>query len=245
MVIKIKDPQNPNKEIEVFTKEDVDAAVKSATDTATSAATKVAEEKTTQAIEQFKKDNPDRSTEIQTLQDSVKELTAKLEQAEKYGSGGGNGGGRDEQIERLRKERDEAVSGLTKKVEELTKTITSMGDNQKSSTVDTLLDQFAGNDPKVREKVKFEFENYRPNDMDSKAMTERMKMAAHIAGAGSQEKPGTMDGAGNGGKKGEGNYGGGPQVVTAGAVAVGKQMGVTEEELKKAAEIINNTNQNK
>lgn len=236
MAIKIKDPKDPSKEIEVYTKDELDSAKKDATDTAAAAASKAAKDAADAAIETYKQSNPDRTDEISKLKDDLAEAQAALEQAQDYGKNGNEGGDRDKQVERLRKERDEKVGELSKKVEELTGTIETMNKSQFEGLKNELLDEYAGTDPEMRKKVEFEFDNYRASETGIKAMTERMEKAAQLAGVDVDERPDAMDGArGHGGAKGEGEYGGKSTTVTTNAVAIGKALGVTEDELKEAA----------
>lgn len=232
--MKIKDPKDPKKEIEVFTAEELKAAETKATETATNAASSAAKTAADEAIENYKKSNPDKTAEVEKLKNDLSEVQAKLDQALSYDDKSGN---RDEQIARLRKERDDAVAAVNKKVEELSTTIETMNKNQVAGLKETLLDEYAGKDPEARKKVELEFDNYRPNDTGLKAMTERMEKAVTLSGIKVEEKPDASDAArGHGGERGEGNYGGKPTKVTPNAVAIGKAMGVTEEELQKQAE---------
>ena len=231
MKIKNKD----GKEVEVFTKEELDAEVKKATDVATSSASKLADEKAQQAIESYKASNPDKTKEIEKLKNDLAEAVAKLETAENYGKGGGEGGDRDQQIERLRKEKDEAVSNLTKKIDELNTQIQTGQQTQITNTKNSLLDKYAGKDPEVRKKVELEFDKYRADEVTPEQMENRMKTAVAISGVKVDPTPGPLDGGNGGGNRGDGNYGGGAPVVTDNAVKIGAALGVKKEELDKAA----------
>lgn len=228
---KIKDPKT-GKEIEVFTKEELDAEVKKATDVATAASSKVADEAAKAAIEAYKVSNPDQTKVIEKLKDDLAEAVAKLEQAESYDDKSGN---RDQQIERLRKEKDEAVGALTKKVEELTTTIQQGQQAQIAGTKTALLDKLVGKDPETRKKVELEFDSYRANETSPEQMEARMKAAITISGVKVEAAPGPLDGGSGAGARGEGNFGGKAPVVTDNAVKIGAAMGVTKEELDKAA----------
>lgn len=228
---KIKDPKT-GKEIEVFTKEELDAEVKKATDTATSAASKLADEKAQQAIDSYKASNPDKTKEIEKLKNDLAEAVAKLEQAESYDDKSGN---RDAQIERLRKEKDEAVGALTKKVEELTTTIQNNQTTAMQTTKNALLDKYAGKDPEARKKVELEFDKYRADEVTPEQMENRMKTAVSISGVKVEDAPGPLDGGNGAGGRGDGNYGGGKTVVTENATKIGAALGITKEELDAAA----------
>jgi hypothetical protein len=230
------------KEIEVFTQEELDAKVKAAKEeavkTATEAASKIAEEKANVAIEAYKQSNPDKTAEIDSLKDKLAEAEAKLQQAQSYG-GDGN---RDEQIERLRKERDDAISALTKKVEDLTKIIEAGNKSTIDNTKNNLLDHYT-KDPEQRKKLEFEFDNYRANDTTPAGMAERMAKAATLAGIEKKEQPAIMDNLGGaGGNKGGANYQQNVKTATPNAVAIGKALGVSEEDINKHLESKNGGN---
>lgn len=228
--MKIKDPNDPNKEIEVFTAEEVEAKTKEA-------ATKAATDAANAAIEKYKQENPDKTGEIETLKNTLAAKTAELEAALGFDDGSPE---RKAQIERLRKERDAQVTELNGKVETLTQTIKSMQDTQVATAKQALLDRFAGTDPEARKKVEFEFDKYDPTNTTPEGMAARMEKAAGLAGVTTPATPGPLDGGPGGGARGQGNYGGsGPVKVTDNAKNLGTALGVTPEELAKYAEAKN------
>lgn len=235
MSIKIKDPKDPNKEIEVFTKEELEAAKKEATDTATTAASKIADEKAQAMIDAYKASNPDQTKIVEELKNKLSEATTKLEQAE-AGSDDGSGN-RDKQIERLRMERDAAEKKLTDEITSLKSTIDNMSKGNMDSAKKSLLDKYAGADENTRKKVELEFDRYRSTETTPEAMDERMQQAAKLAGVGAPPAPSAMDSVGGGaGSRGDGSYGGKATTVTTNAKNIGKALGISEEELNKQAE---------
>ena len=220
--MKIKDPTDPTKEIEVFTADEV--AEKIRVDAA-----RAATEASNAAIEQYKRENPDKSGELEKMKTDLAEATAKLETAMGYEDGSPE---RKAQIDRLRKERDDQTMLLNTKIAELTTQITSIQNNQTQTAKAALLDRFAGKDVEARKKVELEFDRYRPNETTPEAMVERMEKAAQISGVATPEGPGAMDGGFGGDGRGDGNYGGnGIKKPTDNSVSIGKALGVTEQEL--------------
>jgi hypothetical protein len=227
MPIKIKDPADPTKEIEVFTQEEV-----------SNTTSKLADEKAKAAIEAYKAQNPDKTKEIDDLKNKLADAAARLETAEGYDDGSPE---RKAQIERLRKERDEATTNLNTTVKTLTDKITAMEKGNIETAKSQLLDKYAGKDVEARKKVELEFENYRSNETTPDQMAVRMEKAAQLAGVTVPATPGSMDHGSGGGSRGEGNYGDtGPKKVTNNAVNVGKAIGVTKEELDKHVASKNN-----
>lgn len=220
------------KEIEVFTKAELDAEVKKATDVATAASSKVADDAAKAAIEAYKVSNPDQTKVIEKLKDDLSQAEAKLTQALSYDDKSGN---RDEQITRLRKEKDEAVEKLTKQVTDLTTTIQKGQQDAIAGTKTALLDKLVGKDVEARKKVELEFDAYKANETSPEQMESRMKNAILISGVKVEPTPGPLDGRSSAGDKGEGSFGGKAPVVTDNAVKMGAAMGVSKEELDKAA----------
>ena len=234
MVMKIKDPSDPKKEIEVYTKAELDAATKQATDTAAGAASKLADEKAQQAIDSYKASNPDRTSEIEKLKNDLSAKEAELQQALSYK--GGDDPARDAQIKRIQEERDAQVRDLTSKITALTKQVTDFQAAAGAASKSALLDKYVGSDPDARKKVELEFDNYRSNETTPEQMAARMEKAVQLAGVTKPQTPGALDGAGGqGGARGAGDHGAGAKPVSQNAAAIGKAFGITEKELADQA----------
>lgn len=233
MSIKIKDPKDPTKEIEVFTEAEVAAREATAKKGAApdAAALKAAQDA---AIEEYKKNNPDQSTAVEKLKNDLAQAQALLEAAE-----GMNGGeaGRAEQIARLRKERDDANTALTKTIGELSTKITTMETNALATAKNALLDRLVGANKENREKVLLEFDKYNPSDTTPAGLEARMTAAVAISGVTVEVGPSNMDMAGGqGGQRGTGGNQGGPVKVPDNAVKIGTALGVKPEELQALAD---------
>lgn len=228
---------------EVFTKEEVDKAAEDATKTATEAASKAATETAAEAQKKFEekwaKDHPDQSKEIETLKTSLVDAEDKLKAAGVAGEGGTAGGGdKDEQIKRLREERE----GLEKKIEEKEKArdvqIQELRNDMVSGQKTELLNKFAGDDADKREKIESEFNNYLPDKNDPASIQTRMEKANALVEAAAPA-PGTIDNKTGAGGKGDGKPAGaatGGAKKTDNMTAIGNVLGVKEDEIDKELE---------
>lgn len=222
MSMKIKDPKDPNKEIEVFTAEELAAeATKKATEAATAAAAK--------AIEDYKASNPDKTAEIEGLKNKIAELSATIAAAEGFDDGSPE---RKAQIARLKSEREAREKEMMGKIDTLTKTVTDLQAGNLATAKKAALDKYAGTDPEARKKVELEFDKYDPTNVTPEGIDARMKAAAGIAGVANVEQPGAMDGmGGHGGARGDGN-----RVVstkpTDNTLQIAKQLGIKPEEVE-------------
>lgn len=232
MSMKIKD--ETGNEVEVFTQKELDEkiqtakddAIKIATDTATETAKKAADE----AIEKYKEDNPDKTKEIDDLKDKLSDAEAKLEAAE---DGDGGGEGKEHQVKRLREERDKAVKDMNDKVEGVSKEMKDFRESFVTDAKNQHLDRLSKGDKDLRDKMEFEFDNYRINDTDNKAVEERMTKAFQLA-TGEKEVPNFMDNSTGASDKGTGNEGqDGKKDVTENSKEIGKTLGISEEDRNK------------
>lgn len=209
--MKIKNDKG--EEIEVFTAEEVAAREKTAS-----------EQAATKAVEEFKAQNPDKSQELEELKTKLADAEDLLKKAEEDGKSSG-------QIERLRKERDdakkaaeEAQKGMDKKFEDFRKEI--VGDTKKE-----MLDALSKGDAELRKKIEFEFDNYRPTATSKTDVKERMEKAFQLA-TGNKPTPGILDGRTGGGDRGDG---GGykpteKKELTPNQRAIGTVLGITDKD---------------
>lgn len=229
--MKIKDPNDPTKEIEVYTKEEIEAAKGGGAD-----AIKAARDA---AIEEYKRNNPDKSAEAERLKNELASAKAELEAAQ--GMDGGEAG-RAAQIQRLKEAADKAEKALTDVVGPLQAKVAAMETAAMTQMKNALLDRLVGNDKDAREKVLLHFDKYDPTNTSPEGIEARMTAAVGASGVKVAPTPGPMDGNGGmGGQRGTGGHTA-PVQVTDNAKAIGKVLGNTPEEIQKHVETKNAKN---
>lgn len=208
-------------DIEVFTEAEVKVKAEEA-----------AKEASAKAIEDYKAANPDKTAEIEALKGDLAKKESDLAAAIAAGDKSG-------QVERLRKERDDALKAkedaekkatdaaldVTKKLDEFRKEI--IGDPKADG-----LARLAGGDEELRKKLELEFDRYRPDENSKKAVEERLAMAYTIV-TGSKPKPGLLDnGVSSGGDRGEGGGYRPPETkeLTENAKKIGVVLGVNDKD---------------
>lgn len=216
--MKIKDPNDPTKEIEVYTKDDIDAARNTPNQSAIDA-----------AVAAYKTANPDQSAAVEKLKTDLAIAQAELEAAE-----GLNGGeaGRAEQIQRLKTARDVAQTALTGQLGSVVAKVDQMEKNQLHTMKEAALDRAGITKKEDREKVLLAFEKYDPTNATPEGISERITAAVGISGVNVSEQPGAFDGVGGmGANRGTGNHTA-PGTVTDNAKAIGANLGIKPEELQ-------------
>lgn len=210
--MKIKNDKG--EEIEVFTAAEVADREKAATDAAA-----------TKAVDDYKAANPDKAEEITKLKTELEKAQKDLEDAEKDGD-------KDGQVNRLRKERDEAIAKVDKVVNDITKRFDDFTNSSFNETKDDLLNRLSNGNAEIRKKIEFEFDNYKPTDKTKKGVQERMAVAAQIV-TGKKPQPSFMDnisGAGDKGGSGSGHHDKPPTEPTPNQIAIGKVLGITPKD---------------
>lgn len=205
-----------NEDIEVFTAAEVDVKTK-----------EIAEK----AVEDFKSSNPDKSQELaQQLEDLKDRLADKEIELQTALNDDGDGKNK-AQIDRLRKERDEAkklaqdaMKGIDSKIEEFRKEI--VGD-----TKSQYLEKLAGGDVELRKKIEFHFDNYRPSAVSKKDIEERMAVAMQLV-TGEKPKPNFLDGRISAGDRGDGGGYNPPQQkeLNQNQKAIGVVLGINDKD---------------
>ncbi len=227
--MKIKDPKDPTKEIEVYTAEEIAAAKKGAAPD--ESALKVARDA---AIEEFKKNNPDKSGEVERLKNELASKVAELEAAE-----GMNGGeaGRTEQIQRLKTAKEAAEKALTDTVKPLVDKIASMEKAGTTAARDAAITAAGVNNKEDREKVLLAFDKYDAENNTPEGIQARVTAAIGISGVKVEAAPSNMDMAGGqGGQRGNGGNQGKSVTVPENATKIGGMLGVKPEELQALAD---------
>lgn len=217
--MKITDPTT-GKEIEVFTAEDLNKKIEDAKSEHNKSMQEALEKAKTEAIDEFKKNNPDKSAEVEKLQKDLKTAQDALDSA---------GEGDSEQVKRLRRERDEAQEALKTQIGDLTKQFGEIRNTIVGNVKEDLLKKFAGDDKDKRAKIERFYDDFKGEAVTKEQITERMAHAVTLA-TGTQPAPGFMDGASGAGARGDGNSAPKPgSEPTENELALGKQLGITPE----------------
>jgi len=202
------------KEVEVLTAEEAQAK---------------ADEAAAKALDSYKSEHPDQTESVTKLQSDLKKAQEDLDAASK--------GGNSAQVERLRKERDEAQKLASEGIAQLTKDFADFRNGSINEVKGTLLNQYAGTNKDLREKIEIEFGNYKPNANTKADIEERMAKAFQLA-TGTKATPRMTDGIAGGGARGDGYS---PTVVkeeSANGAAMRKAFGITDEQMKKGQEVL-------
>ena len=209
--MKIKNDKG--EEIEVFTAEEMTAKTK-----------EVAEQAAAKALEEFKAANPDKSKELEETSQKLKDAEELLRKAEEEG---GNKG----QIERLRKERDDAKKAADEAKSTVEKKFEEFRNEMLGETKTEMLDNLSGGDKELRKKIEYEFDHYRPSENTKAAIKERMEKAYQLA-TGNKAAPGILDGRTGAGARGdEGGYK--PpekKELSNNQKAIGRVLGITDKD---------------
>lgn len=211
--MKIKNDKG--EEIEVFTQAEMDEHTENAR-----------AEAAQKAVDEYKAANPDKAQELEQMRNDLKAAQDALEAAEK----GDNKG----QIARLRQERDDANNKLNTEIGALSKKLDEVMNAGTKELKEDLLVKYSKGNTETRKKIEFEFDNYRPNDTSKKGIEERMAIAVQLV-TGSKPTPTVFDNiSGGAGDRGNGgNYNANSKEPTANQKAIGKVLGITDEDRKR------------
>lgn len=161
-------------------------------------------------------------TKTQELQGKIDELTDEMEKLTK----------KDVNFEKLRKQK-EGAEELLKKVEEKFKgEFDGIKKEVREGKLDAAIKNVIGTDPELHEKVKEFYNNFKGEPKDKEEMSERIKNAYTLATGSAPKDPLSSDviGTGGGQPSTPSQYKG---KISEGAMDVAKNLGITEEELKK------------
>ena len=237
MSLKIKGVDG--REVEHFTQEEVDAKLKLAQEEKEKEFNTTIEKAKEEALEEYKKNNPDRKEDIDKLQT---ELTSTKDELEKLKNLGEDPNMPEGQKTRLLTK----IVDLEKKIDDVTKTSKEEIERLvKDKTIDqksTFLKRLTGEDAELSKKVEYYFDNYMPDKTDVDSMKSRMEVAFKLA-TNNEPKPGVLDGAFGANIKGDGN----PEFnknnnvsgtqPTANEKAIGSVLGISEADREKFGKI--------
>lgn len=209
----IKD-ENGN-EIEVFTKEDAENMAKSH-----------AEQVQKNLEEQFNKKEAELKSSVTLAEEKLLQTEKDLEAA--IASGGGNTA----QIERLRKERDEAKTGLGSLQTQFEQQIKSIRDEVFGDYKTEILKKYANGDKDLENKMLVEFNNYKPGETSKAAIEERMAKAYQLV-SGDKKSPSVFSSVGGmSGSFNSGSYTQNTNKTTENEVKIGSLLGISDDDRK-------------
>lgn len=236
MSVKIKDATGH--EVEHFTAEEVEEKIKNAKkeqeDSFKDNLTKAQE----QAIEEYKKNNPDQKEEIEKLQSELSATKSELDKLKNLND--------DPNMPEGQKTRLlTRIADLEKKIEDETKTsreqIEKLSKDKFGEEKGSYLSRLSGNDTELSKKIEYYFDNFMPEKTSSEDVRVRMEAAFKLA-TGGDPKPGLLDGTTSASPRGEGNPEFGKRNTeakqpTQNEIAQGKVLGISEEDRKKFGEV--------
>lgn len=195
------------KEIEAFTAEELEAEKK-------------------KALDEYLKEHPDQSADMQTAKTALEEAQRKLKDLE--------GAGNDEQKKRLIAERDAAEAKLKETTDTLVKEVQNIKDSFFGGAKEKTLKKLAGDDVELRKKIELEYDSFKGEPKNEVEITERLTKAYTIA-KGAAPSPSILDGAGHAGNRGVDQTHGTNQPESENAKAMRKVLGIPDEAAQKYA----------
>jgi hypothetical protein len=190
--------------------------------------------KNQEAIEEYVKQNPDKSGELTNATKALEEAQNKLKEYEEAG------GGNDAQKKRLVQQKKDAETALETLKADFTKQINEMKEGFISGSKMKILDKLSKGDPELKKKIEFEYDQYsegKPAPANEIEVQQRLEKAFLLA-TGNKPAPNFMDNMGSGGTKGNGSgegTGGGTAQETENGKAMRKAFGISDEDAKKYA----------
>lgn len=193
------------------------------------------ETKNQEAIDNYIKENPDKSEELDTANKAVEEANNKIKELEE------DGGGDDEQKKRLIKEKKDAENSLEGVVKNFTKQINDMKEGFVSGAKTKMIEKLSGGDEELKKKIEHEYDfisegkDSPANDVD---VQDRLTKAFTLA-TGAKPEPNFMDGMVNAGGKGnndDGGAGGNKEEENNNSKNIRKVLDISDEDVKNYEE---------
>lgn len=185
----------------------------------------------TEALESYKKANPDTKDQFTKLQKELDDTKVLLEKAEKGGMSEG-------QKDRLKKAADEAEQRL----KDFEKTTNDKIDSLKASIVEgprrKLIERLSGGNAEMKEKIELKLKSLTGYEASEEGVTKQV-VDAYTLVMGNAPKPEVLDGIGSAGGRGNG---GGPeknQPVTENSKKIQGAFGISDQEAEKYGGMIN------
>jgi hypothetical protein len=188
------------------------------------------EAKKKEALDEYVKNNPDKSGELTAAQQALAEAQKKIQDLE--GSGGD-----DAQKKRLKTERDDALKAVKDIETKLMNDMKALKDSVFGSKKTKILDALSGGDVEKRKKIEFEFDGFKGDVTNEVELEQRLVKAATLVN-GTKPAPDFMNNMGDASKRGNGDHGG-AKVESEESKAQRKAFGITDDMVKKYEPVIN------
>lgn len=212
------------KEVEVFTAEELKAKTDAAVATAREEASKT-------AVEEYQKQHPDMTKDLNDLKEKLADSEARLETALNDGKGGN-----EEQIKRLREERETAKTALKDFQDKVLTEVNNFKASFAKETKDEIFDALSKGDKEIRKKIEFFYDSFKGDALTKKEMRDRAEQA-YVLATGKKAEPSILDGITGAGARGQfdhqGGGGGNQKPVSDNEKAIGNVLGVTDEMREK------------
>ena len=198
------------KEVEAFTAEELESKKK-------------------EALDEYMKNNPDKSAEITKLQSDLAEATKKLEEAQ--------GGGNEDQKKRLKEGKDAAEAALREVTEKFTAEIQSLRDTMVSGTKTKIINALSKGDKDLAAKIELKYNSLMKTGdykLDEAGITQAMSEAATLV-TGSRPAPSFLDNMSSAGDKGTPQKLGETKPESENAKAMRNAFGITDQTAEKYA----------
>lgn len=185
------------------------------------------ESKKKEALDEYVRNNPDKSAEIIKLQSDLAEATKKLEEAQ--------GGGNEDQKRRLKEGKDAAETALKEVTEKFTAEIQSLKDTMVSGTKTKIINALSKGDKDLAAKIELKYNSLMKTGdykLDEGGITEAMTAAATLV-TGSRPSPSFLDNMSGAGDKGVTQKPGEVRPESENARAMRNAFGITDQAAEK------------
>jgi septal ring factor EnvC (AmiA/AmiB activator) len=172
-----------------------------------------------------------------TLEETKTALAQKTADLDKLNKDGGNKDKNWKEIRDAKEAREKEVAELTKKVTDLEGKITGVTTATEEAKIDNAIKAIAGADPEMAKKIKFHFNSFSGKPENDEKFAERLNSAYILATGGKAiGKPtgGSFSSGGGGAPAYDRPATTGKKLDNPESMDVGKKLGISEEDAKKA-----------
>jgi len=176
-----------------------------------------------EALDEYIKNNPDKSSEIEKLKNDLKEANDKISS----GAGGDAG-----QARRLKEDRDKIEAELNGKIETLSNDFKTYKESIVGSAKESLLSKLTGGDKDLRAKIELKASNLTGYPDTPEGVAQKFQDAFTLA-TGNKPTPSMLDGVTGAGARGDGAGKDKVEGMTENGKAMATVFGIKEDSIKK------------